>query len=178
MQTAVIQLHPQRPSRKAPMELISELQSLGLRLDDPAAGAQSRRGGAGPSDHKAVTVDGHTVMIPVHTAGAWSSPYVATQPGADGASRILRDGVEVGVVSFPHQPRFYKMQTFDEVLGGKAHMGQLTGEGDGGGDVVADRGVRAPAGLHGGDPRVGQDGVPAQEVGVLGGVDVVGQHRE
>ena len=115
MQTAVIQLHPQRPSRKAAVELISELQSLGLRLDDPAAGAQSRRGGAGPSDHKAVTVDGHTVMIPVHTAGAWSSPYVATQPGADGAARILRDGVEVGVVSFPHQPRFYKMQTFDGI---------------------------------------------------------------
>ena len=119
MQTAVIQLHPQRPSRKAAVELISELQSLGLRLDDPAAGAQSRRGGAGPSDHKAVTVDGHTVMIPVHTAGAWSSPYVATQPGADGAARILRDGVEVGVVSFPHQPRFYKMQTFDGIPYGK-----------------------------------------------------------
>jgi len=101
------------------VELISELQSLGLRLDDPAAGAQSRRGGAGPSDHKAVTVDGHTVMIPVHTAGAWSSPYVATQPGADGAARILRDGVEVGVVSFPHQPRFYKMQTFDGIPYGK-----------------------------------------------------------
>ncbi|MDR6582844.1 radical SAM protein (TIGR04043 family) [Herbaspirillum frisingense] len=119
MQTAVIQLHPQRSSRKAPMELISELQSLGLRLDDPTAGAQSRRGGAGPSDHKAVTVDGHTVMIPVHTAGSWSSPYVATQPGADGASRILRDGVEVGVVSFPRQPRFYKMQTFDGIPYGK-----------------------------------------------------------
>jgi radical SAM protein (TIGR04043 family) len=101
------------------MELISELQSLGLRLDDPTAGAQSRRGGAGPSDHKAVTVDGHTVMIPVHTAGSWSSPYVATQPGADGASRILRDGVEVGVVSFPRQPRFYKMQTFDGIPYGK-----------------------------------------------------------
>lgn len=101
------------------MELISELQSLGLRLDDPTAGAQSRRGGAGPSDHKAVTVDGHTVMIPVHTAGAWSSPYVATQPGADGAARILRDGEEVGVVSFPRQPRFYKMQTFDGIPYGK-----------------------------------------------------------
>nr|WP_217507410.1 MSMEG_0568 family radical SAM protein [Herbaspirillum robiniae] len=119
MQTAVIQLHPKRAARQASTDLITELQSLGLRLDDPGAGAQSRRGGAGPSDHKAVTVDGHTVMIPVHTAGAWSSPYVATQPGADGASRILRDGVEVGVVSFPHQPRFYRMQTFDGIPYGK-----------------------------------------------------------
>jgi radical SAM protein (TIGR04043 family) len=116
MQTATIQLHPKR---QAPTELITELQSFGLRLDDPSAGAQSRRGGAGPSDHKAVTVDGHTVMIPVHTAGSWSSPYVATQPGADGASRILRDGVEVGVVSFPRQPRFYRMQTFDGIPYGK-----------------------------------------------------------
>jgi len=28
------------------------------------------------------------------------------------------------------------------------------------------------------DPSVGEHGVPAQEVGVLGGVDVVGQHRQ
>ena len=47
-----------------------------------------------------------------------------------------------------------------------------------GGDVVADGGVRAAAGLHGRDALVGQHGVPAQEVGVLGGVDVVGQHRQ
>ena len=47
-----------------------------------------------------------------------------------------------------------------------------------GGDVVADRGVRAAAGLHGGDPLVGQHGVAAQEVRVLGGVDVVGQHGQ
>ncbi len=48
-------------------ELMTELQSLGLRLIDPSAGAASRRGGAGPSDHKAVTIDGHTIMVPVHT---------------------------------------------------------------------------------------------------------------
>ena len=47
-----------------------------------------------------------------------------------------------------------------------------------GGDVVADRGVRTSAGLHRGDPLVGQHGVTAQEVGVLGGVDVVGQHGQ
>ena len=45
-----------------------------------------------------------------------------------------------------------------------------------GGDVVADRGVRTSSGLHRGDPVVGQHRMPAQEVGVLGGVDVIGQH--
>jgi hypothetical protein len=38
--------------------------------------------------------------------------------------------------------------------------------------------VRAAAGLHCGDARVGQHSVPAQEVGVLGRVDVVGQHGQ
>ena len=57
-------------------QLMTELQSLGLRLLDPSAGAASRRGGAGPSDHKAVTIDGHTIMVPVHTSSAWASPFV------------------------------------------------------------------------------------------------------
>ncbi|MGZ9709708.1 MSMEG_0568 family radical SAM protein [Glaciimonas sp. GNP009] len=96
-------------------QLITELQSLGLRLNDPNAGAASRRGGAGPSDHKAVVVDGHTVMIPVHTASAWSSPFVAAPLGPDGTSALLRDGISVGVISFPRQPRFYKMQTMDGI---------------------------------------------------------------
>ena len=96
-------------------QMITELQSLGLRLHDPSAGAPSRRGGAGPTDHKAVTVDGHTVMIPVHTASAWNSPFTASAPDTDGNSRIERNGVKVGVISFPRQPRFYKLQTQDGI---------------------------------------------------------------
>ncbi len=96
-------------------QLIAELQSAGLRLDDPSAGAASRRGGAGPTDHKAVTIDGHTVMIPVHTAGAWSSPFIASAPDAEGRSGITHNGVKVGVVSFPRQPRFYKLATADGI---------------------------------------------------------------
>ncbi|WP_342398946.1 MSMEG_0568 family radical SAM protein [Lichenibacterium dinghuense] len=95
--------------------LINELQSFGVRLHDPSAGAQSRRGGAGPSDHKALTVDGRTVMVPVHTASAFDSPYVVRAPGPDGTSTVERDGVRVGRVAFPVQPRFYKLQTFDGV---------------------------------------------------------------
>ena len=49
-------------------QLINELQSFGVRLVDPKAGGDSRRGGAGPSDHMPMTIDGATVMIPVHNA--------------------------------------------------------------------------------------------------------------
>lgn len=95
--------------------LISELQSLGLRLDDVTAGAPSRRGGAGPSDHKAVTIDGRTVMVPVHTGGAARSPFVARRPSPDGLAVLERDGIPVGRVTFPRQPRFYALSTFDGV---------------------------------------------------------------
>ena len=86
-----------------------------MRLLDPSAGVGSRRGGAGPSDHKALTIDGRTVMIPVHTAAAFDSPYVVRKPGDDGISTVERDGIGVGRVAFPVQPRFYKLQTFDGV---------------------------------------------------------------
>ena len=42
--------------------LINELQSFGVRLVDPKAGVESRRGGAGPSDHKALTIDGMVLV--------------------------------------------------------------------------------------------------------------------
>jgi radical SAM protein (TIGR04043 family) len=92
-------------------QLINELQSFGVRLVDPSVGHESRRGGAGPSDHKAVTIDGMTVMVPVHTAPAFASPYVVEKPDAVGRSRISRDGVSLGEVSFPLRPRFYDRST-------------------------------------------------------------------
>jgi hypothetical protein len=92
-------------------QLINELQSFGVRLADPKAGVESRRGGAGPSDLKALTIDGVTVMALVHTAPAFDSPYVIEKPGASGGSRILRDGLAVAEVRFPQRPRFYDLKT-------------------------------------------------------------------
>jgi len=94
---------------------MTELQSSGLRLVDPSAGAASRRGGAGPSDHKAVTVDGHTIMVPVHTGTAYASPFVAEAPDTAGRSVLKFNGIPISSVSFPKSPRFYAMQTFDGV---------------------------------------------------------------
>jgi radical SAM protein (TIGR04043 family) len=95
--------------------LITELQTHGLRLVDPGEGAPSRRGGAGPSDHKAVNVMGTTVMVPIHTNPAARSPYLAKKTRTDGMSILECDGEEVGVISFPRQPGFYSYTTSDGV---------------------------------------------------------------
>jgi radical SAM protein (TIGR04043 family) len=109
---------------------MTELQSFGLRLVDPSAGAASRRGGAGPSDHKAVTVDGHTIMVPVHTSSAWNSPFVAQAPDASGRSALMRGSIPIASIGFPKQPRFYALQTFDGVP--YSHIATLHGS-----DVLA-----------------------------------------
>lgn len=97
-------------------DLINELQTKGARLMNPGAGHESRRGGAGPTDHKAVTLGGHTVMVPVHTAPAFQSPYVIDTPeGQDGEARVLRDGTEVGRIRFPGRPKFYDLTTADGI---------------------------------------------------------------
>jgi radical SAM protein (TIGR04043 family) len=96
-------------------QLINELQSCGVRLVDPNAGHQSRRGGAGPSDHKAITIDGMTAMVPVHTAPAFESAYLIDKPDASGGSRLSRDGVTLANVDFPARPRFYDLTTADGI---------------------------------------------------------------
>src|SRR6516225_6251969 len=108
-------MKPTVPKAMPTAQLINELQSYGVRLVDPRAGHESRRGGAGPSDHKAMTIDGMTVMVPVHTAPASGSPYFIEQPDGAGRSQVLRDGLPVGSVSFPLRPRFYDLATADGV---------------------------------------------------------------
>jgi len=110
--------------------LITELQSRGLRLLDPGAGLPSRRGGAGPSDHKAVTIEGHTVMVPVHTAPAFDSPFVAEAPDASGHSTLRHASIPIAQISFPQAPRFYGLKTADGIP--YAHIATLHGR-----DVLA-----------------------------------------
>ncbi len=105
-------------------QLLNELQTHGVRLNDPDAGAPSRRGGAGPSDHKAVEIGGRVVMVPVHTAGAGTSPYQL-----DGA-RVTRGGEEIARMAFTDRPRFYDLSTADGVP--YSHIATLHGK-----DVLA-----------------------------------------
>lgn len=95
--------------------LMTELQTRGLRLAAPASGLPSRRGGAGPSDHKTVVVDGATLMIPVHTAGAFDSPFVAEAPDEHGMATLRRDSIPIAQIRFPAAPRFYGLSTADGI---------------------------------------------------------------
>lgn len=95
--------------------LINDLQTHGMRLVDPRAGQASRRGGAGPSDHKAITIGDRTVMIPVHTAPSFDSPFVVEAPDATGAARVTKHGAEVAVVRFPTAAKFYQLKTADGI---------------------------------------------------------------
>lgn len=101
--------------RELTRSLITDMQSQGLRMLDLAAGAPSRRGGAGPSDHKAVIVDGHTVMIPVHTHSVQASPFSVGETDANGLATVMRDGDAVARISFPMAPQFYGLQTQDGI---------------------------------------------------------------
>ena len=96
-------------------QVITELQSQGLRLYSDTEGASGRKGGAGPSDHKAVTVDGTTVMVPVFTDGAASSPFVVERDRTTGSSVLLREKEIVAPISFPTQPKFYGLETSEGI---------------------------------------------------------------
>jgi len=94
--------------------LITELQSHGLRLVDPSVGASGRKGGAGPSDHKAVTVEGTTVMVPIYTGTASQSPYMARVE--TGTQVVLeREAEAIAPLTFPQQPQFYSLTTADGI---------------------------------------------------------------
>lgn len=90
-------------------QLIVELQSAGLKLASAETGAMGRIGGAGPSDHKAVTVDDTTVMIPIFNHPAANSPYTVKE------QRLQLNGEDIGAVSFPPEPKFYSLSTSDGI---------------------------------------------------------------
>lgn len=81
-------------------------------LDDGGPGL-SRRGGAGPSDHKAVRLGPHTLMVPILNGAAGRSPYAALVRGD--TALLLYEGRPVGELGFPKTPRFYLRSTADGI---------------------------------------------------------------
>jgi radical SAM protein (TIGR04043 family) len=113
-------------SATAPVDLavlITELQSVGLRIEVPAGGLEgrgieARRGGAGPSDSGMLWIEGVAATVPTDTAFARSSPYVL-RPEEDGSGNgdfgIWRGGVRLAAATGTPRPRYYDLSTADGI---------------------------------------------------------------
>lgn len=90
--------------------LLSELQSIGVRVETSMEG---RRGGAGPADAGMVYVEGVPVTIPFTAEYATHSPYVLRQDGEEWA--IFRDKERVASATLPPRPRYYDLTTSEGI---------------------------------------------------------------
>jgi radical SAM protein (TIGR04043 family) len=98
-----------------PGALLAELQAVGL-AGEAGAGVPGRRGGAGPSDHRALSVGDTTLMVPMR--GSARSPFrlrVLSNAGDSPRAMLMRDDVAVGEVTVPETPRFYGLSTADGI---------------------------------------------------------------
>jgi radical SAM protein (TIGR04043 family) len=100
--------------------LLADLQSLGVALADDAEEATGampgRRGGAGPSDHRALSLGDSTLMVPMRPAS--ESPFrLRVLPGEPDRPRalLMRDEVPLAEVDLPATPRFYGLATGEGV---------------------------------------------------------------
>jgi radical SAM protein (TIGR04043 family) len=62
-----------------------------------------------------MTVAGRTIMVPVHTAPAFESPFLIEAPDEAGHARLMRKGIMLGDVDMPRRPRFYDLATEDGI---------------------------------------------------------------
>ena len=90
--------------------LLADLQSLGLRTEEPL---EARRGGAGPADAGMLWVEGVAVTVPVAAPFAAQSPYVLR--AEDDAYAIYRDGERVASARRTARPRYYDLTTEDGI---------------------------------------------------------------
>jgi radical SAM protein (TIGR04043 family)/putative N-acetyltransferase (TIGR04045 family) len=99
-------------TQRTPMlgELITELQSLGVRIQERIL---QRKGGAGPADGGSILIEGIPVNVPVGSTYVMKSPYSVEH--RDGHTKLFKDVQELLPVSFIQRPKFYDYETADQV---------------------------------------------------------------
>ena len=95
-------------------KIITELQVNGIS-STPKKGNRGRKGGAGPSDHRALTIEGKTVMVPVYNHVSKNSNYQLSEE-SDG-QLILQNSEDsiIKELSTTKEPNFYSLKTKDGI---------------------------------------------------------------
>ncbi len=94
----------------ATKHLVTELQSLGLRIQE---GLLQRNGGAGPAEGGILVIHGQAVSIPVSGHYVPHSPY--TLKRTKNRYRIYKNGECRSTVELVPRPAFYELQTSEGV---------------------------------------------------------------
>ena len=90
--------------------LITEIQSLGVRVDRHISG---RKGGAGPADGRAFVIDGKVVMVPLSGYYVDRSPYLLRED--EGGYLLVKDEKTVARPEIVREPAFYAHSADDGV---------------------------------------------------------------
>ena len=95
-------------------KIITELQVNGIS-STPKNGNRGRKGGAGPSDHRALTIEGKTVMVPVYNHVSKKSNYQLSEKPQ--GQFILQNGEDSKIkeISTTKEPNFYSLKTKDGI---------------------------------------------------------------
>ncbi len=96
-------------------QLITDIQSQGLSWVDTEDGVTGRKGGAGPSDHRAITLEDTTVMVPIYTIASAKSPYTATIDPVTDRLMLQLDHQDIAPIALPPTPKFYNLTTKDGI---------------------------------------------------------------
>lgn len=90
---------------------LTDVQTLGIRWFDMDEYDLNRKGGAGPTDHKAFNFTDQTTMVPIFNDQVKKSNYSATYNKNKDQVLIYENDKLVDKATIPTQPNFYKLKT-------------------------------------------------------------------
>lgn len=92
-------------------ELITEIQSTGIRVPETILG---RSGGAGPAEGRAFLIGGVPVNVPISAGYTLNSPFALADEGC-GRYMLLKNGRPVVPIAVVPAPRFYGQTDSDAI---------------------------------------------------------------
>ncbi len=94
---------------------LTKIQSRGVRWMDMQTLGLNRQGGAGPTDHKALSFSRQTSMVPIFSDQTSESPFSAKLDESNTQVLIFENDKLIESASLPDQPNFYKLKTRDGI---------------------------------------------------------------
>ena len=90
---------------------LTQIQTQGIRWVEPGSLGLTRTGGAGPTDHKALSFEGQTCMVPVYNEQVQRSPFTAKVDATSQHILVYEHDTLIGKAASPGRPQFYDLTT-------------------------------------------------------------------